>query len=203
MITGKTAAYVSAATITFLLAMWLFFGSGGRFIYKKKDENEEPDHQYNLIRFSMLDPLVENNVDQTPVVKPEIERKPKKGRDWKKNPSNAEMISRAYMEQQFGVPFPATYPNWLVNPETGRKLELDCYNEDLKIAVECNGEHHYVWPNWTKATYQKFLNVVRKDDYKRAICDKMGVYLITVPYNVKPKKIGEFIASQFPKELIA
>lgn len=197
MVSAKVAITFSAATFGLLLVMWLLFGSGNKHIYRNKEDEEPVNMQYQLTRYSMLDPEIAGPVDQTPKVEDEeLVRKNPKGRNWKKNPSKPERIARAFMEQKFGAKFPATEPDWLINPETKRKLELDCYNEELGIAVECNGPHHYIWPNWTSATYEKFLNVVRKDDYKREMCDRRGVYLITVPYLIKPKKIGEYIESQ-------
>ena len=34
-------------------------------------------------------------------------------------------------------------PNFLVDPQTNYKLELDGYNEELNIAFEYNGIQHY------------------------------------------------------------
>ena len=34
-------------------------------------------------------------------------------------------------------------PQWLLNPKTGRCLELDFYSEEGKIAIEVNGGLHY------------------------------------------------------------
>ena len=91
------------------------------------------------------------------------------------------------------------YPSWLKNPETGKLLELDCYNKKHKIAVEYSGIHHYVYPNYTKQTKEEFENQLRRDRLKLDLCDKNGVYLITVPYNVKHCDIEKFIISQLPQ----
>lgn len=32
---------------------------------------------------------------------------------------------------------------WNINPKTGKKLELDGFSEDLKIAFEFQGKQHY------------------------------------------------------------
>lgn len=209
MLNVKNVVLLSGTLAGFLIVMWLIFGESKG---DKKDKNIE----YNLIRSSKLDPsIIPEMVDQTPSIEAVFSRKETsinvekkssvepKGRNWKTNPSAPEKASRKWLEEYFGTSFPATYPEWLVNPETGRKLELDCYNKDLAIAVECNGVHHYVWPNWTGMSYEKFIKVVRKDDYKRALCERMGILLITVPYTVKTKKIGEFIEQKLPQYIEA
>jgi hypothetical protein len=105
------------------------------------------------------------------------------------------------LERIYGVPFTSTWPDWLRNPETGETLELDCYNDDLKLAVEYNGEQHYKWPNFTNQSYQQFINQVRRDRLKVDICDRNGVYLISVPYNVSYDLIPSYIISHLPETI--
>lgn len=115
--------------------------------------------------------------------------------------SRGERLCCETMEKIYGVPFVSTWPDWLRNPETGEKLELDCYNDELKIAVEYNGEQHYKWPNFTNQSYQHFINQVRRDTLKLDLCDKNGVYLIVVPYNVPYGNIPSFITSHLPETI--
>jgi len=115
--------------------------------------------------------------------------------------SRGERMCCQTMEKIYGVPFKTVRPEWLVNPETGEKLELDCYNEELKIAVEYNGEQHYNWPNFTNQTHTQFINQVRRDELKMELCDRNGIYLIVVPYTVSLDKIPEFITSYLPETL--
>jgi hypothetical protein len=115
--------------------------------------------------------------------------------------SRGEKICQKTIEQIYGVPFLSIRPQWLKNPETKCNLELDCYNDDLKLAVEYNGEQHYKWPNFTNQTYEQFINQIRRDQYKADVCEKMGVYLITVPYNISHDKISSFILSQLPETI--
>lgn len=110
--------------------------------------------------------------------------------------SKGEEICRNYLEERFGKPFPNTRPKWLVNPKTGRCLELDCYNEELKIAVEYNGEQHYVFPNVWHKTKSSFEEQVRRDAYKINRCEEYGIHLVTVPYTVKKKDIPKYIESR-------
>jgi hypothetical protein len=107
------------------------------------------------------------------------------------------------MEEIYGVPFGKVRPDFLKNPETGRNLELDCYNEDLKIAVEYSGITHYQYPNWTGQSFEEFIQGIRRDMFKVEACDRNGVYLITVPYNVPEHLIKEYIIYYLPENVKA
>lgn len=119
----------------------------------------------------------------------------------KRLPSRGERICCQTLERIYGVPFKSIWPDWLVNPETGRTLELDCYNEDLRIAVEYNGEQHYKFPNFTNQSYEDFINQVRRDRFKAELCERNGVYLIVVPYTVAPEIIPDYIVRHLPETI--
>lgn len=119
----------------------------------------------------------------------------------KKFLSRGEKLCCSVMEKIYGVPFISVRPNWLRNPETGENLELDCYNQELQLAVEYNGEQHYNWPNFTNQSYEAFINQVRRDTFKMETCDRNGVYLITVPYKVKYDDIPSYIMSYLPETI--
>ena len=67
--------------------------------------------------------------------------------DSKKRPivsqSKGELECRRVMEKLFKRPFPNRRPLFLLNNITGKKLEIDCCNEDVQIGVEYNGRQHY------------------------------------------------------------
>ena len=115
--------------------------------------------------------------------------------------SKGERICTQTMENIYGVPFITIRPSWLRNPETGENLELDCYNDDLQIAVEYNGVQHYKWPNFTNQTQEQFINQVRRDEAKVEMCKRQGVYLIVVPYEVPHEIIPSFILSHLPETI--
>lgn len=114
--------------------------------------------------------------------------------------SKGQKICCQVMEEIYNEPFSCSRPSWLKNPETGGILEIDCYNEKLKIGVEYNGIQHYVYPNIYHKSLIEFKNQVRRDQYKIKKCKEQGVYLISVPYNVPHEKIKSFIMDRLPQE---
>lgn len=113
--------------------------------------------------------------------------------------SKGEMECRRVLEAIYGVKFNKIRPNWLINDKTGRALELDGYNEELKMAFEYNGEQHYKSNHYFHRSYQDFVNQVYRDEIKIDICDRMGVYVITVPYNVPFNDIEGYIRYYLPE----
>lgn len=120
-----------------------------------------------------------------------------KGKEAKgKYSSKGERMCCQVMEKIYGVPFKKVKPSWLKNVETGKNLELDCYNDELKIAVEYNGEQHYKFPNYFHKEYDDFINQLRRDRLKSDLCAHNGIYLIIVPYNIPHNKIFDYILSK-------
>lgn len=112
--------------------------------------------------------------------------------------SKGEQICRKTLEEIYGVTFKNVKPTWLRNPETGRCLELDCYNDEYKIAVEYNGEQHYIWPHKFYPKLEDFKKQVRRDKYKEHMCKTLGIHLIIVPYTVKHDDIRNYIIERLP-----
>lgn len=113
-----------------------------------------------------------------------------------------EEICRHYLREIFGKPFHRAHPRWLRNPETGKCLELDCYNAELMIALEYNGEQHYVYPNTFHRTREDFDAQLRRDKFKADKCKERGVLLIVVPYNIPKSEIREFIKRELVENKI-
>ncbi|MDG6220747.1 MAG: hypothetical protein QCI38_04780, partial [Candidatus Thermoplasmatota archaeon] len=104
----------------------------------------------------------------------------------------SEGICRAIFEKIFGKPFPIRKPKWLVNPETGYKMELDGYCKELNLAFEYQGEQHYFCPRW----YDKGLKyeaMQKRDEAKKRICKEKGVLLLEIPYTIAPSDMPCFI----------
>ena len=109
--------------------------------------------------------------------------------------SKAEIICREFLEKHFNKSFAKIRPAWLKNPITKRCLELDCYNDELKIAIEYNGIQHYIWPNFTNQSYQDFVGQQFRDSFKFIKCKELGIELIIVPYTVKHNDIPNFLGN--------
>jgi len=115
--------------------------------------------------------------------------------------SKGEKICCNVLSEIFNKPFTRVRPDFLKNPETSCNLELDCYNAELKLAVEYNGEQHYKFPHPFHKNINDFLKTVRRDRFKAEMCDLLGIYLIVVPYTVPHHQIREYIKYYLPDEV--
>ena len=79
------------------------------------------------------------------------------------------------------------------NPETGRSLELDLYNSDLKIALEYNGPQHYMQFAKYHRKEGDFEKQVVRDIFKEEYCRINNIVLIEVPNLSKYSDIKEYI----------
>lgn len=112
--------------------------------------------------------------------------------------SKGEMETCTSAEKIFGKPFIKDRPDWLKSPLTGRNLEIDCVNHELKIAIEYNGKQHYVWPNSFNMTEEQFKAQLQRDKFKADRLQQMGYYFIVVPYTVKLEDIEQYIRDRHP-----
>ena len=115
--------------------------------------------------------------------------------------SKGEIECRRVLENIFRKPFNKSRPDFLNNPVTGGNfnLELDCYNEELGIAVEYHGRQHVHFTPYFHKNYEAFLNQKYRDDMKRRICKERGIFLIEVYHNVKLENIETFIKNELRK----
>ena len=60
---------------------------------------------------------------------------------------------------------------------------------------------HAVYPNRFHKTQEEFIKQVRRDEFKIDMCDKHGIYLITVPHTVKNdyNEIRKYIEYYLPE----
>lgn len=101
--------------------------------------------------------------------------------------SEGEQRTRAFLESYFNKPFAKARPDFLNNKVTGGKwnLELDCFNPELRLGVEYNGEQHYKFIPFFHGNREKFYNQAYRDEMKRIYCRDSGITLIEIPYTEK------------------
>lgn len=117
--------------------------------------------------------------------------------------SRREALCCKILKDIYGKEFVTVRPDFLKNPETGYNLEIDCYNDELKIGLEFSGIQHYRYPNYTGQSKEEFISQVRRDMFKVEACDRAGVYLITVPYDVPECDLKDFITYYLPENVAA
>ena len=110
--------------------------------------------------------------------------------DKNKKESTGEAVCRKYLERRFGKSFKNVRPEFLRNQVTSAgnrqiNLELDCYNPELRLAIEYNGAQHYKFIPYFHKNREAFLNQKYRDEMKKYKCKDMGIVLIEVPYNTK------------------
>ena len=110
--------------------------------------------------------------------------------------SKPEQICKKILQRMFRKKFIRIKPEWLKNPETNRRLELDCYNEELGIALEYNGIQHYEWPNFTGQSEKQFQAQKRRDRFKIQRCRELGIRLLIIKYDVPVNRLEEEIFRQ-------
>lgn len=107
---------------------------------------------------------------------------------------------REIVQSIYNKPFKKIRPDFLKNPKTGRNLELDMYNDELKIAVEYNGIQHRTYAPYFHKSPNDYLDQVERDKHKAKRCKEIGVTLIVVPDTVRYHEIDEFIRSELKRE---
>jgi hypothetical protein len=118
-------------------------------------------------------------------------------KDTQSNKSKGEIECKKVLENIFKKPFISIRPDFLKNTITGgNNLELDCYNSELKIAVEYNGIQHYKFSPFFHKNKDQFHNQKYRDDIKKRLCEENGILLIEVPYTVKLEDIDKFIKTK-------
>lgn len=117
----------------------------------------------------------------------------------KTNESIGEKICRDHIEKRLSTPFPNERPDFLKNTVTNANLELDCFSNKLKLALEYNGKQHYEFIPKFHKTKNDFYNQKYRDIMKKRLCFENGIDLIEVPYTVKFGEIPFYIDSALEK----
>lgn len=116
------------------------------------------------------------------------------------NDSRLELQSKFILEDIFKRPFYKVRPEFLKNDVTGCNLEIDLFNDELKLAVEVQGDQHYKFTPFFHRNKEHFLNQRYRDEMKKWKCKAYGITLIEVPYRIGEKKLRSFIIDQLRAE---
>lgn len=110
--------------------------------------------------------------------------------------SRGEKECRRILEEYFQRPFAKARPHFLTNKITGKPLELDCYNDELRIACEYNGKQHYEFVKAFHNNRDSFRNQQYRDMMKQEMCLQHNITLITVPYNIPHEQIKDYLLNE-------
>jgi hypothetical protein len=100
---------------------------------------------------------------------------------------------RRILENLFEYRFISIRPEWLLNPKTNRRLEIDCYCRELNLAVEFQGEQHYKYIPYFHRTHQVFLDQQARDGLKRTMLKLKGINYLEIPFTVSDGQLEAYI----------
>lgn len=113
--------------------------------------------------------------------------------------SKPEAITRNILQRIFKKPFISLRPDFLYNPVTGKNLEIDCYNDELKLGVEYNGKQHEEFVPYFHRYKGNFLQQRYRDELKKLMCENNGITLISIPSYIPYNKLEPFIINSLNK----
>ena len=144
----------------------------------------------------MLGTNITSNFESTKTVMNE-KQKTKDSFIYEEGASKGENLCRKIMQELTGMKFYKVRPDFMRNPVTGVFLELDCYNDTLKLAVEYNGAQHDKYNKFMhQGSMDKFRNQQYRDYIKKTLCQEHNVYLIVVPHTVKLKDLRPYLVEK-------
>uniref|UniRef100_A0A6C0LZN9 Uncharacterized protein n=1 Tax=viral metagenome TaxID=1070528 RepID=A0A6C0LZN9_9ZZZZ len=104
---------------------------------------------------------------------------------------------RTILETIYGRPFASIRPDFLKNPATGRNLEIDCYNDELKLGLEYDGIQHSAYtPVFHRNGQNDFIYGTLKDEFKSKRCRELGITLIRIPHYILEEDLETYIVKR-------
>jgi len=93
-----------------------------------------------------------------------------------------EPMVRDMIEKITDLEFPKCHPDFLKSNKYKKGLELDCYNINLKLAIEVDGIGHSKFSKFFHKTEEKFEKQKERDLDKNNLCKENDVTLIRIPH---------------------
>lgn len=135
---------------------------------------------------------------------------------------NSENCLSDIISDLFQLEFKKQRPDWLINMTiycrkhykfknecgckiTKNRLELDLYNEELKLAFEYNGRQHIKYVSKFHTNIDGFYYTVKRDVHKELVCKNKGITLIQVPHiytHNKPDEMKKYVIQQLTNHSI-
>lgn len=117
-----------------------------------------------------------------------------------KKETKGEKKCREVFEKLFQKSFEKVRPDFIKNDCTEKPLEIDGYNEELKLGFEYQGVQHYKYTPYFHKSPNDFEKQQYRDALKREECKKLGITIIEVPYTVDIEDIEDFIVKKLKEE---
>lgn len=185
---GWTFIFIGCIIIIFFL--WIFIAG------KEKSSSETNlSDAMNMI----ISPQLKNSINSTKQMFNDIQVPNEEMNDfiYENGTSKGENECRRIMQELTGRKFYKIRPDFMKDPVTGHFLELDCYNDDLKLAVEYNGRQHEEYNSFMhQGSKDKFRNQQYRDYLKKELCKKNNVYLIVVPSKIKLRDLHSYLMTE-------
>jgi hypothetical protein len=102
------------------------------------------------------------------------------------NDNTKEGLTKKIIEKLTGKQFLKVKPHWLINGN-GNVMEIDMYNDELKIGIEYNGSQHLNVGYHIK-TDEKLQIRIQDDKIKNDLCKSHGINLITIHHDLQTEE---------------
>jgi hypothetical protein len=110
--------------------------------------------------------------------------------------SKLEIRAKIVLEHIFKRPFVKIRPDFLRNEVTGYNLEIDLYNDELKLGIEVQGDQHYKFIPFFHRNKDAFVKQRYRDEMKKLKCRQEGITLIEIPYKVGEDGLKPYLVNQ-------
>ena len=89
-------------------------------------------------------------------------------------------------------------PDWLISSQ-GERLELDFYIPELDLAIEVQGQQHYIFVPHFHLDQNGFSDQLRRDREKRHICERKGIILLEIDSDIQLDDLAIKVIDMVPQ----